>query len=442
MVQEMAHLARHDALTGLPNRSLLKERLTQAILLAGRNHSHLAVLFLDLDGFKRINDSLGHQLGDQLLQSVAARLVNSVRKSDTVSRQGGDEFVILLPEVPRAADADQGAARILADIRKVHSIADRSLSVTASIGISSYPDGGEDADTLIKNADTAMYHAKEQGRDTYRHFSPIMNRRHVERQSLEGQLQAAAEEGELRVHYQPKVNLRTGAITSAEALVRWQHPDRGLLLPGQFLGAAEDTGMIIPLGRWVLHETCRQTREWLDAGIPAVPVAVNVSSLEFHQGEQFLAGVEDALAHVGLTSEFLELELTETVLMRHADSAADTLGRLKGMGIRLAIDDFGTGYSSLSYLTRFRFDALKLDQSLVRDIAVSADNAIVVSSVISMARTLGHLVIAEGVETSDQLTFLQTHNCDEGQGYYFSRPVVAPQFAGLLETRPSSMVLR
>src|SRR5216684_1513077 len=438
VVQEMSYLAQHDALTDLPNRMTLNDRLTQAISLARRNHNQLAVLFLDLDGFKHINDSLGHAIGDRLLQSVAARLVACVRKSDTVSRQGGDEFVILLPEVTHAADAAVSAAKIISELKKEHTLGEHRLRVTVSIGISTYPDNGEDADTLIKNADTAMYHAKQSGRDNCQFFRPDIGLNAVERQSLEGQLRYALERQELLLHYQPKVNLKTGAITGVEALVRWQHPERGLLLPGQFLTIAEDSGLIVAIGQWVLREACRQTREWLDAGLPAVPVAVNISSLEFRSG-QFLEGVQVALKNTCLDPSFLELELTETVLMQHAESSACALGQLKAIGVRLAVDDFGTGYSSLSYLTRFPIDALKLDQSFVRDIS-STDDAIVVRAVISMGKSLKHTIIAEGVETPEQLAFLQAHGCDEGQGYYFSRPVGAQQFAKLLETGISAPV--
>ncbi len=433
VVQEMSRLAQHDALTDLPNRMMLKDRITQGISLALRNHNQLAVLFLDLDGFKHINDSLGHAIGDKLLQSVAARLVACVRKSDTVSRQGGDEFVILLPEVTHAADAAVSAAKIISELKKEHTLGEHRLRVTVSIGVSTYPDNGEDAETLIKNADTAMYYAKQSGRDNCQFFRPDMGLNAVERQSLEGQLRYALERQELLLHYQPKVNLKTGAITSVEALVRWQHPERGLLLPGQFLTIAEDTGLILAIGQWVLREACRQTREWLDAGLLAVPVAVNISSLEF-RSQHFLEDVQVALKDSSLDSNYLELELTETVLMRHADSTAYALRQLKAIGVRLAVDDFGTGYSSLSYLTRFPIDALKLDQSFVRDIIADRDDAIVVDAVISMGKSLKHRVIAEGVETLEQLAFLRAHGCDEGQGYYFSRPVVAQHFAKLLET--------
>src|SRR6202521_4696270 len=363
VVMEMSHLAQHDALTDLPNRMMLNDRLTQAISLARRNHHLLAVLFLDLDGFKNINDSLGHSIGDKLLQSISTRLLACVRKSDTVSRQGGDEFVVLLPEVTQAADAAISAAKIITELKNAHSIGEHRLHVTASIGISTYPDHGENGETLIKNADTAMYHAKQCGRDNYQFFKPDMSLRAVERQSLEGQLRYALERRELLLQYQPKVNLKTGAIIGVEALLRWQHPERGLLLPGQFLTIAEDTGMIIAIGEWVLREACRQTREWLDAGPQAGPVSVNISSLEF-RSEQFLEHVQAGLNDNRLDPRYLELELTETVLMQHAESTTYVLGKLKAIGVRLAVDDFGTGYSSLSYLTRFPIDSLKLDQSL------------------------------------------------------------------------------
>jgi diguanylate cyclase (GGDEF)-like protein len=426
-------MSQHDVLTDLPNRLLLKDRLIQAISRARRNRNQLAVLFLDLDGFKHINDSLGHPIGDKLLQSVAACLSACVRKSDTVSRHGGDEFVIVLSQVTRVADAAISAAKIISELKREHSIGEHCLRVTVSIGISTYPGDGEDGETLLKNADTAMYRAKEYGRDNYQFFTRDMGFQAVERQSLESQLRYALERQELLLHYQPKVNLKTRAITSVEALVRWQHPERGLLLPGQFLTIAEDTGMIVAIGQWVLREACRQTREWLDAGLLAVPVAVNISSVEF-RSDQFLEGVQVALKNACLDPRYLELELTETVLMRHAESAAHAIEQLKAIDVRLAVDDFGTGYSSLSYLTRFPTDALKVDQSFVRDIIVSAHDAIVVSAIISMGKSLKHRVIAEGVETPEQLAFLQAHGCDEGQGYYFSRPLVAQQFAKLLET--------
>ena len=440
MVLEMSHLAQHDVLTDLPNRLLLTDRMNQAIALARRNNHQLAVLFLDIDGFKHINDSLGHTVGDRLIQSVASRLLTCVRKSDTVSRQGGDEFVILLPVVAHAADGGISAAKIISELRKPHPTGEHVLRITVSIGLSTYPEDGEDAETLIKNADTAMYHAKKSGRDNFQFFRSDMSLQAVERQSLEGQLRYALERNELALQYQPKVNLKTGEITSVEALVRWQHPERGMLLPGQFLTIAQDTGMIVAIGQWVVREACRQTREWLDAGILAVPVAVNISSEEF-RSEHLVKTVQEALRDTCLEPRYLEIELTETALMRDAESTATALKQLKAIGVRLAVDDFGTGYSSLSYLTRFSIDSLKLDRSLVRDIMGNAENAIVIGAVIGMGRDLEHRVIAEGVETAEQLAFLQSRNCEEGQGYYFSRPVDAELFAKLLETGIASTVV-
>ena len=431
-VMEMSYLAQHDTLTDLPNRSMLRDRVTQAISLALRNDKQLAVLFLDLDGFKRINDSLGHAIGDKLLQSVATRLLSSVRRSDTVSRLGGDEFVILLPEVTHAADAAISAAKILSCLREAHNIGDQRITINASIGISTFPEHGRDTETLIKNADTAMYHAKESGRDNYQFFGSGMSLAGVERESLEGQLRYVLERQELLLHYQPKINLATGAITSAEALLRWQHKERGLLFPEQFLSIAEDSGLIVAIGHWVLREACRQTREWRDAGLLTVPMAVNVSSLEF-RNEQFLEGVRVALKNTCLDPSYLELELTEGVLMRHADSTSETLEQLKAIGVRLAVDDFGTGYSSLSYLTQFPVDTLKLDRSFIQNVVTDTDQAVIANAVIVMGKALKLRVVAEGVETLEQLAFLQAHGCDEGQGYYFSPPVTADRFAKFLE---------
>ena len=440
MVMEMCHLAEHDALTDLPNRLLLNDRFTQAISMARRNQKRVAVLFLDLDGFKQINDSLGHTVGDKLLRSVAERLLTCVRKSDTVSRWGGDEYVILLSEVGQPEDAAVSATKIIAELKGEHSIGKYRLHITASIGISTYPEGGEEAETLIKNADMAMYHAKENGRDNYQFFEKEMNSRAVARQSLEGELRYALERDELLLHFQPKINLKTGAITSVEALVRWQHPERGLLQPGQFLAVAEDSGLILGIGRWVLREACRQMRAWLDAGLSAVPVAVNISPREFRSAD-FFESVRAALKQTDLDPKFLELEITEAVLMQNAASTSSALAELKAIGVRLAVDDFGTGYSSLSYLTRFPIDALKLDQSFVRNINVNKNDAIVARTINTMGRSLKLTVIAEGVETKEQLAFLQAAGCDEAQGYYFSRPVAAEQFARLLEAGVPATVL-
>ena len=440
MALQIVHSAQHDFLTGLPNRMLLNDRLSQAITLAPRHFKKVAILFLDLDGFKHINDSLGHPTGDKLLQSIAKRLVECVRGSDTVSRQGGDEFVVLLSEVERSEDTAITARRMLQAVAESHSIDQHDLHVTTSIGVSVYPDDGLDAETLIKNADTAMYQAKENGRQSYQFFKPAMNVRAVERQAIEESLRRALERQEFAIHYQPKVNLKTGAITGAEALLRWTHPVRGAIPPAQFIPVAEDCGLILPIGRWVLREACQQARAWVDAGLPLATMAVNISAMEF-RNDAFLQGVFSVLGDTGLSPEFLELELTESVLMKHAETTESILRTLRARGVQLAVDDFGTGYSSLSYLRKFPIDALKIDQSFVRQITTSPDETTIVTAVISMGRSLKLRVVAEGVETPQELAFLQAHQCDEAQGYYFGRPMIAGQFARLLETGISETVL-
>jgi diguanylate cyclase (GGDEF)-like protein/PAS domain S-box-containing protein len=429
---EMSHLAQHDPLTDLPNRSLLTQRLTQAIALAGRHHRQLAVMFLDLDHFKNVNDTLGHATGDKLLQSFAERLGNSVRKSDTVSRQGGDEFVVLLSEIRVKEDAVLAAEKIITAVTATYPIALHDLDITASIGISVYPDDGEDAETLLKAADTAMYHAKDHGRNRCQPFNKDMKARAVERRSIEDDLRSALRLQEFVLHYQAQIDLETGAIIGTEALIRWHHPKRGLLFPGQFISVAEEYGLIVPIGQWVLREACRQARAWLDAGLRPIRVAVNVSALEF-RNKHFLEGIRAILKDTRLESRYLELELTESVLMQDAASTGTMLDALKAMGVQLTIDDFGTGYSSLSYLTRFQIDALKIDQSFVQ--AMTPDpESIVLGAVIGMAKSLKHRVIAEGVENSNQLASLQAMNCGEGQGYFFHRPGDAKGFADLLTT--------
>jgi diguanylate cyclase (GGDEF)-like protein/PAS domain S-box-containing protein len=434
IAQKMAHLAQHDFLTDLPNRMLFSDRVANAIALARRHGKQRAVLFLDLDRFKHINDSLGHPIGDKLLQSVAQRLVACVRGSDTVSRQGGDEFVVLLSEIEHAEDAALSAEKMLLALSAPHSIAEKELHITASIGISIYPDDGRDAETLIRCADTAMYHAKDKGRNNYQFFTEDMNVRAVERQFLEGSLRRALKRREFVLHYQPKINLETGAITGVEALIRWRHPERGLIPPAMFVPIAEDCGLIVPIGRWVLREACRQTQSWIDAGLPPMPVAVNISAVEF-QSKDFLEGVRVILKETRLNPRYLELELTESVLMQDAEATASALIALKAIGVRLAIDDFGTGYSSLSYLRQFPIDTLKIDQSFVREITAGSLDDTIVSAVISMGKTLKQRVVAEGVETGEQLAFLQRLHCGEGQGFHFSRPVSAEEFATLLKTK-------
>ena len=431
MAVQVAHAAEHDFLTGLPNRMVFNDRLSQAIASARRYRKHVAVLFLDLDGFKHINDSLGHPTGDKLLQSISKRLMGCVRESDTVSRQGGDEFVVLLSEVQHAEDAAITAKRMLQEVAEAHSIDQRDLHITTSIGVSVFPGDGHDAETLIKNADTAMYQAKENGRQSYRFFTPAMNVRAVERQSIEESLRRALERKEFALHYQPIINLMTGAITRAEALLRWTHPTRGPISPAQFIPIAEDCGLILPIGAWVLREACKQSREWADAGLPAITMSVNVSAMEF-RNENFLENLFKIIDETGLDPKRLELELTESVLMKRAEATASILHTLRKRGVQVAVDDFGTGYSSLSYLRKFPLDALKIDQAFIRQISTAGEDTTIVAAVIGMARSLKLRVVAEGVEMPKELEFLRAHQCDEVQGFYFSRPVLPQQFAKLL----------
>jgi diguanylate cyclase (GGDEF)-like protein/PAS domain S-box-containing protein len=438
MALQLSHLAEHDFLTGLPNRLLLNDRLTQAISLSKRHDGQLAVLFLDLDRFKNINDSLGHDVGDQLLRSVASRLASCVRRSDTVSRQGGDEFVVLLSELNEAQDAAITAAKILDAVTLPHGIGPHSVQISVSIGVSIYPEDGVTADVLTRNADAAMYEAKENGRNNFQFFKQVMNIRAVERQFFESGLRRALEKKEFLLHYQPIINLETGEVTGAEALIRWPHPERGLIPPAQFVPIAEDCGLILPIGRWVLREACKQARAWLDAGLRPIPISVNISALEFRAAD-FLEGVRTILRDTRLDAHLLELEITESVLMKHAESTANVLQALKAMGVQLAVDDFGTGYSSLSHLNRFPIDVLKIDQSLVRDICSSPDQATIVSAVISMGKSLKKRVIAEGIETKEQLECLRAWGCEEGQGYFFNRPMVATEFAKYFKGRGLEM---
>ena len=433
MADQIAHLAEHDFLTGLPNRLLLNDRIGQAIALAERNRGKIAVLFMDMDGFKNINDSLGHPAGDDLLKCIANRLRDCIRGPDTVSRQGGDEFIVLLQGVKKPEDAAIAAKRLLKSLAETYFMGPHNLHITASIGVSIYPDDGPDAETLIKNADTAMYQAKENGRQSFQFFKPEMNVRAVERQSIEEDLRCAMERNEFTLHYQPKINLTTRAITGAEALLRWTHPTRGSVSPAQFIPVAEDSGLIVPIGAWVVREACRQAQAWVVAGLPIGSIAVNVSALEF-RNEDFLESLFATLKETGLDPKSLELEVTESALMKNAELSSTILQILRKVGVRVAVDDFGTGYSSLSYLRKFPLDALKIDQSFVRQIAESSDGNTIVSTIITMARSLHLRVIAEGVETPEELAFLLEQRCDEAQGYKFSRPVPAEQFETLLRS--------
>ena len=429
---EMSHLAQHDALTDLPNRVLFNDRLAQAISLAERQGKQLAVMFVDLDHFKKINDSLGHDVGDKLLQSVAGRLKACVRRSDTISRLGGDEFVVLLSQVEHAEDAAISAQKALRALTAPHTIDGKSLDVSVSIGVSTYPNDGKDAESLLNRADNALYEAKQSGRNNYQFFRHEMHARLADRQSLEADLRCALGRNEFVLHYQPKLNLQTGQITGVEALIRWLHPKRGLLYPEQFVPLAEECGLILGIGQWVLLEACQQARAWRDGGLGVVPVSVNVSTTEFG-AQDFLSGVRAVLIATGVEPRNLELELTESVLMHDAEAAVVTLIKLKAMGVQVAIDDFGTGYSSFAYLRRFHSDALKLHHSFVQEIAADPRDAAIVSAMINIGRSLKQRVIAEGVETSAQLEFLRHHGCGEGQGYYFSRPLVAERLANLFK---------
>src|SRR5580704_8545584 len=425
-------IAQHDFLTDLPNRMLLNDRLTQAISFARRRGNHLAVLFVDLDRFKLVNDSLGHAIGDQLLQSVAERLVTCVRSSDTVSRQGGDEFVVLLSQVEHSEDAAVSARKMLTALSVPHTVGQQTLQVTASIGVSIYPDDGQDGDALIKGADVAMYRAKATGGNNYQFFRSDLTVRSVERQSLEGDLRDAVERRQFVLHYQPKVSLETGAITGVEALLRWAHPVRGLVPPGEFVPFAEASRLMVPIGQWVLREACQQARTWLHAGLRPGPMAVNISAAEFRH-KDFLESLRAILEDTRLDPRHLELELTEAALMQHVQSTAFALRAIKAVGVQLAVDNFGTGYSSLSQLKRFPIDALKVDQSFVKGITTDPDDAPIVAAAISMGKSLKHRVIAEGVETSEQLAFLRAQQCEEGQGYYFGHPMTAAEFTEFLE---------
>ena len=429
--ERIKHLAYYDPLTGMPNRRLFEDRLQVALAHVHRNKGQLAVMFVDLDRFKRINDTLGHEMGDQLLVEVSRRLYDCLREDDTVARMGGDEFVVLLSEVGMPDDAAYIARRITAALTRPMSLGGRELVVTASVGISIYPEDGRTASTLIKNADTAMYRAKESGRNGYQMYAPAMNARTLEHLALESALHKALERGELCLHYQPLVVPGTHKVVAAEALLRWNHPELGLVSPGDFIPLAEDTGLIIPVGEWVLAEVCRQLRQWQAQGRDVLNIAVNISARQFRD-RAFLPTVQRILAGAGIKPAQLTLELTESMLMDEALDTIRMLGQLHEMGFTIAMDDFGTGYSSLSYLKRFPIDILKIDRVFIRDIERSADDAAIVSAIIRLAHSLRLSVVAEGVESAAQLEFLQQEMCDRLQGYYFSRPLDASAFTALL----------
>jgi diguanylate cyclase (GGDEF)-like protein/PAS domain S-box-containing protein len=438
--ERVQFLAYFDALTELPNRILLQDRITKAIAGARRRKEKLAVLFLDLDRFKIINDTLGHSAGDALLQEVAARLKAWARDQDTVARVGGDEFVLLLTGVPMASDAAVAAQRVVDQMASEFSIHGSSLNVTCSVGVSVFPDHGLDAETLVKNADAAMYCAKQRGPNNVHFFTDVLNAQMVERLTLEHDLRLALGRKEFFLVYQPQLEITTGRIVGLEALLRWQHPELGLVPPDKFIRIAESSGLILPIGEWVLRTACSQAEKWQNEGLPHVEVAVNVSAIQFRQ-DGFRELIQGVLTETGLAPQYLALELTESLLLTNADVVFSVLQELSEMGLKLAIDDFGTGYSSLSYLTQFPVSKLKIDRSFIRDVATNPNDAAITSAIIGMAKSLNLKVIAEGVETEAQIAFLRAHHCDEIQGYYFSKPLSVDDVADRLRSNSSEELL-
>lgn len=421
------HLAFHDLLTGLPNRRLLTDRIQVAIAQAAREANGIALLFIDLDRFKNINDSLGHQVGDQLLRMVGERLKAWVRSGDTVSRVGGDEFIVLCPNCDSPADASSLGEKLLEAVAKPYRISDTELVITASIGIALYPDNGTDANSLIGNADVAMYLAKENDRNNYQFYSPELNARNLERLQMELRLRHALEEGEFLLYFQPQIDAKSGKIVGAEALIRWLEPELGLIPPGRFIPLAEETGQIQAIGEWVLQQACRHLKKWKQMGLPELPIAINLSARQFKQSS-FVDTISQTLGDYKIPPHLLELELTESMLMKDVPQTTAKLNQLKRMGFRISIDDFGTGFSSLNYLRHFPLDVLKIDQSFVRELFDEGAALAIIESIIALARSLGMRTVAEGVETAEQRTILESRGCDILQGYLLSRPLPEAEF--------------
>lgn len=428
----LEYQAHHDSLTGLPNRALLHDRIDRAITHAARNDNQVAVIFVDLDHFKLINDSLGHHVGDRLLLEVASRLQACVRSNDTVVRQGGDEFVLVLAEQHHEDEVLAVVSRLLDAVSRPWTDNGQEYGLSCSIGVSCYPRDGEDPGALLRSADAAMYQAKAAGRSTYHFYTPELNQAISERLELENSLRHALERDEFRVFYQPRIDVASGRIVGAEALIRWDCPGKGIVPPDSFISIAEETGLIIPIGQWILREACRQNSAWRRAGLPPIAVSVNLSPIQFrHTG--LVQSVADALSEAGLDPGSLELEVTESFVMHDAERINVAMQSLKALGVDIAVDDFGTGYSSLSYLKRFPVDRLKIDKSFVRDSDSDPDDAAIVRAIITLGHALGLRVVAEGVETAAHLDYLKLHGCDEVQGYYFSRPVPAASLEALLK---------
>ncbi len=432
--RRIRELADYDVLTGLPNRRLFRDRVGQLLAVAEREGSSVGLMFFDLDNFKRVNDSLGHSVGDELLCAVAERLGSLLRRYDTLARLGGDEFVIAMPGI-NAAGAAEVARRLIDECSHPFVVAGHELTVTPSAGICLYPQDGGDLETLLKNADVAMYKAKEQGRNTFQFYTAEMNQATLERLLMESGLRRALKQQEFVLHYQPIVSLESGLVVGVEALLRWRHPDLGLIMPDRFIPLAEESGLINPIGDWVLCEACRQARAWVDAGLPPLTMAVNVAPVQFRRAG-FVEAVAGALAVSGLDAGQLELELTERTVMHDAEINLGTLSALDRLGVELSIDDFGTGYSSLAYLKRFPVGKLKIDRSFINELEVDQDDRAIASTIVSMGRNLRLTVLAEGVETREQLAWLKKMGCDMAQGYHFARPLPADQVTEVLRAQP------